>query len=244
MIDAIVSFFHFALYQPLLNALVFLYTYLPGGDFGVAVIVLTVAIRLVFYPLSAKAIVAQRKLALLQPKIKELQEQFKDDREQQAKKIMDLYREEKINPFSSLLPILIQVPVLIAIYQVFWQGFSAERLSEHLYGFLGNGVEIDPMLFSWLDLSQPFIALAVLAGFLQFVQGRQMMAMAPKPKKEGGPDFQDMMRKQITYIFPVILIFIMSQIPSAIPLYLSITFGFSIFQQWHMMRNNNELITE
>ena len=119
--------FYAVLYQPLLNALVFLYTYLPGHDFGIAIIILTSLIKLLLYPLGTKAVRAQRALAELQPKIKEIQEKYKKDKATQTKEIMDLYKKEKVNPFAGMLPLIIQLPILIALYRVFWKGLQPEQ---------------------------------------------------------------------------------------------------------------------
>ena len=123
MFDLIISFYNTVLYQPLFNALILLYEYFPGHDFGIAIVVLTLIIRFALYPSSAQAIKSQEAMARLQPKIKELQDKYKDNKEQQAKEIMELYQKEKINPFSGCLPLLIQLPILIALYQVFLKGF-------------------------------------------------------------------------------------------------------------------------
>jgi len=100
--DFIIGAFNTILYQPLFNALIFLYQYLPGQDFGIAVIVLTVLIRVLFYPLMLKSITSQRALSELQPKIQEIQEKYKNDKERQSKEMMQLYQREKINPLGGL----------------------------------------------------------------------------------------------------------------------------------------------
>ena len=103
----------------LFNTLVWLYDHLPGRDFGVAIIALTIIIRFILYPLSVKTIKSQRALQGLQPKLQEVQKKYKDDREKQAKETLNLYRQEKINPFAGLFLALIQFPILIALYRVF-----------------------------------------------------------------------------------------------------------------------------
>ena len=102
MFETIASFFFTILYQPLFNGLVLLYNYIPGHDFGAAIIFLTLIIRLVLYPISVKAVNSQRSLQKLQPQMKEIQEKYKTDKEKQAKEVLDLYKKEKINPFSLL----------------------------------------------------------------------------------------------------------------------------------------------
>ncbi|MDP2735736.1 MAG: YidC/Oxa1 family membrane protein insertase, partial [bacterium] len=99
------SAYHTFLYDPIFNTLVVLYELIPGQDFGIAVISVTLLFRFAFAPLSAKAVVAQRKLTALQPKAKEIQEKFKNDRDRQARELLELYKREKINPFAGILPI-------------------------------------------------------------------------------------------------------------------------------------------
>jgi len=105
------SIYHTVLFEPLFNTLVILYNLVPGQDFGVAVILVTLLVRFAFAPMSAKAVVAQRKLMALQPQAKEIQERFKKDRDRQAKELLELYKKEKVNPLAGILPILIQIPL-------------------------------------------------------------------------------------------------------------------------------------
>src|SRR3989338_5532660 len=142
-------------YQPLLDAIVLIYKYLPGHDFGVAVIILTVLIKFILYPLSAKGIKSQKALQDLQPKIKELQEKFKDDKARQTKEVMDLYKKEKINPFSGFLLLLVQLPILFALFRVFSKGFE------------GLG-EIDATFLGIMNLAEKSVVLVALSGIAQF----------------------------------------------------------------------------
>ncbi len=102
MFGFIVTIFDHLLYFPLFNGLMFLYNVLPGHDFGIAIILLTIIIRFILYPVSVKAVQSQRALQKLQPKIQDIQKQYKDDKERQARETLELYRTEKINPFSGL----------------------------------------------------------------------------------------------------------------------------------------------
>ncbi|MCH8741345.1 membrane protein insertase YidC [Patescibacteria group bacterium] len=231
--DLFINFFNVILFQPLFNALVLLYIYLPGRDFGVAVIVLTFLTRIIFYPLGMKAIKSQKELSELQPKIKEVQEQYKNDKQKQSKALMELYKKEKINPFSGCLPILIQLPILIALYQVFWKGLQPEAMA-NLYSFVQFPGVIDPTLFGLLNLSTPSLGLAIAAGILQFFQTKML---APLQKSSGGQkkgtsDFSQLMQKQMLYFFPIFTVVILLRLPSAIALYWLVTSMFSIFQQY------------
>lgn len=232
-----IDIFNTILYQPLLNILVVLYTYLPGQDFGIAVIVLTVLVKLVFYPLGSLAIKSQKNLSTLQPKIKELQEKYKDNKEKQMKAVMELYKKEKVNPFSGCLPILVQLPVLIALYQVFRIGFQEEQVTNALYSFISNPGALDPSFLGLVDLSGPNTYIAILAGSMQYIQVK--MSLQKTQQKEGKkPDFANIMQKQMLYFFPVFTVFILFGLPSAIGLYWVVTTLFSIGQQYVIFKKS------
>ena len=231
--EIFVSAFNTILYQPLFNALIFLYQFLPGKDFGVAVIVLTIIIRIILYPLMLKSIKSQKMLSELQPKIQEIQQKYKNDKEKQAKEMMGLYQKEKINPFGGCLPLLIQFPILIALYQVFWKGLQPGAM-RHLYGFTPNPGTIDPTFFGFINLAEPSLWLAFLAGAIQFFQSKMLAPKTLKTEKKTGQmaQFSNTMQKQMLYFFPVFTVFILWKLPSAIGLYWIITSLFSIGQQY------------
>jgi len=230
--ELLINIFNTVLYQPLFNALILLYEYLPGRDFGIAVIVLTVVIRLVLYPLMAQSIKSQKALSELQPKIQEIQQKYKDNREQQSKEMMGLYQKEKINPFGGCLPLLIQLPILIALYRVFWQGLQPEAMSL-LYNFVPNPGTINPTFLGLVNLGEASLASAVLAGIVQFFQSKMMIPKTKKPKLgDKTSQFSDMMQKQMLYFFPIFTVFILWRLPAAIALYWVVTALFSIGQQY------------
>jgi len=233
MLDFLFSIYHTILFEPLFNTLVILYNLVPGGDFGIAVILVTLLVRFAFAPMSAKAVVAQRKLTALQPRAKEIQEKFKNDREKQATELLELYKKEKVNPLAGILPILIQIPFLIALYQVFWKGLGVEQL-EFLYSFVTNPGLIDPTFLGLVNLGEKSLVLAVLAAIFQFVQGKQMMQKRPAGDAKS---FAATFQKQALYFFPILTLLIVSQMPSAIGLYWITTSLFSIGQQWYISRN-------
>ena len=232
-----ITAFNTILYQPLFNALVLLYEYLPGHDFGIAIIVLTILIKVVFYPLGSQGIKSQKALSELQPKMKEIQEKFKNKKEEQAKATMELYKKEKINPLSGCLPLLVQLPILIALYRVFWKGFQAEQM-HHLYSFVPHPGLIDPTFFGLVDLAQPCIALAFLTGIAQFFQTK-IMTPKQKPAKKGNADFSQMMQKQMLYFFPVFTVFILWNLPSAVALYWIVMTLFTIGQQYITLKRQS-----
>ncbi|MSU60509.1 MAG: membrane protein insertase YidC [Candidatus Staskawiczbacteria bacterium] len=230
MFGFIVNIYDVLLYNPLFNLLVLIYNYLPGHDFGLAVILLTIIIRLIIYPLSAKALNSQRALQTLQPQLQEIQKKYKDDKEKQAKETMGLYKKEKINPFSGLFLALAQLPILIALYRVFWNGLKPQAFS-NLYSFMANPMHFNAMFLNMMDLSKPNLVFAIVAGILQFFQTKMLM---PTPV-EGQPkstDISSIMQKQMVYFFPFITVIILLRLPSALGLYLIISGLFSIVQQY------------
>lgn len=230
MFEFIGSIFNAILYQPLFNGLILIYNYLPGHDFGLAIILLTIIIRLVLYPVSVKALNSQKALQKLQPQLQEIQKKYKDDKEAQAKETLELYRKENINPFSGLLLAIIQIPILIALYQVFWHGLKPGELG-NLYGFVTNPGHINAMFVGLLDLSKPNVIFAVVAGVLQFFQTK-MLLPAKDPSKPKQNDMASMMQTQMVYFFPFITIIILFKLPSALGLYWIVSGIFTIAQQY------------
>jgi len=234
--EFLVTTFNVILYQPLLNILVLLYTYIPGHDFGVAVILLTIIVKFVFYPLGVKSIRSQKVLSELQPKIKEIQGKYKDNKEQQTREIMALYKREKINPFSGCLPILIQLPVLIALYRVFWSGLGPEQMTL-LYSFVPFPGAINSMFLGIVDLAKPNIIIALLAGVFQFIQIKKS---SPKTKINKESGVSDHMQKQMQYFMPGFMVLILFRLPSAVGLYWLTTTIFTIIQQHIIFKNKKK----
>ncbi len=235
--EIFINAFNTLLYQPLFNALIFLYQFLPGKDFGVAVIVLTIIIRVILYPLMLKSIKSQKVLAELQPQIQEIQQKYKNDKEKQAKEMMALYQKEKINPLGGCLPLLIQLPILFALYRVFWNGLAPKAMNS-LYSFVPSPGEINPTFLGLMNLAEPSLILAVLAGIFQFFQTKMLMPKTKKSAVKGDQmaQFSNIMQKQMLYFFPLFTVFILWKLPAAIGLYWIITALFSIFQQYLIIK--------
>lgn len=241
MFESLIQFFYIILYQPLFNLLVLLYNYIPGHDFGIAIIALTIIIRFILYPLSVKAVRSQKSLQKLQPLMKEVQNKYKDDKEKQAKEILALYKREKINPFSGLLLAIIQLPILIALYRVFWNGLNPKELA-NLYGFVVNPSHINSLFLHTVNLSKPNLVFAVLAGLVQYFQTKmltpQMKLNANGQNKSG--DFSQIMQKQMLYFLPVFTVIILLNLPSALGLYWIVGGIFSIIQQYFIFKKHGK----
>ncbi len=237
MFEFIVSLFDVALYRPLFNALILIYNYLPGHDFGLAIVVLTIIIKLILYPLSVMALHSQLAMQRLQPKLQEIQKKHKDDKEAQGRATLELYRDEKINPFGGLMLMILQFPILIALYRVFWRGLKPEELGL-LYAFTANPLHINPVTMGFLDLSQPNFWFAVLAGIMQFVQTKMLL---PKKEKSGKEDdVAAMVQRNMVYLFPFITVIILLKLPAALGLYWIVSGIFSVAQQYIMLKKSNQ----
>lgn len=226
--------FNEVLYRPLFNGLVFLYNNLPGHDFGIAIVLLTILIRFLFYPLFKKSIKAQQEMALLQPKIKEVQEKYKNDKEKQARAMMELYKEHKVNPMSGCLPLLIQLPILFAFFQVLRTGLDPAML-DGVYRFIENPGQMNPVFIGLVDLSKPNVILAILTGLTQFIQGK-MIAPKNSPGASGKSDFASTMSMQMTYFMPIFIAIIALKLPAGLALYWIVLNLFGIAQQYFMTK--------
>ncbi len=207
---------------------------------GFAIIFLTVIVKLILWPFMNSSLKSQKALQELQPKIEELKQKHKDDKEGLAKATMELYKNEKVNPLSSCLPLLIQFPILIALYRVLLQGFNPDALNQ-LYPFISNPGEIDKMFLGFLDLSLASVSLAVLAGVLQFFQTRMLMNKRPPKTVQGTPGAKDesmlaAMNKSMLYFMPAVTILIGAQLPGGLTLYWVTVTIVSIIQQMVVFR--------
>lgn len=224
--------------QPLYNLLVGLYNVL-WGDLGLAIIALTFIIRIVLYPLAKQALASQVAMQAIQPKMKELQERHKGDREALARATMQLYREQKVNPLSSCFPVLIQLPFLLGIYYALQAAVKGESF-HLLYPFVEHPGKLHDLAFGFLPIGTPSIVLAVVAGAAQYWVTRMLMAQRPPPvaAKAGGKD-EDMMamvNKQMLYMMPIMTVVIGATLPAGLTLYWFIATVFQGVQQKMMFK--------
>jgi len=213
------------------NLLVFLVDILPGGNIGLAVIILTILVKLVLFPLSQKSVSTQAKMRKIEPEMKKIKEKYKDQKEQ-AEKIMALYKENNLNPFSGCFLVLLQLPVIFALYYVFLQGFKFDTTI--LYPFVHLPLAANPS-FLGINLLGKSVVLAFIAGVSQYFQLKLAMPAAT-PKEPGKEltfqeEFTRNMSVQMKYIFPPMVFFIAYSISSAIALYWVVSNIFAIAQE-------------
>lgn len=227
--------FQTLLIQPLSNLLVIFYLYIPGRNLGIAIICLTLLIRTILYPLQEKATKSQMAMQAIQPKLKELQKKYKDDKARQASEMMMFYKQEKVSPFSGFLIMLIQFPILVALYRTFEKGITADSLN-NLYSFVSKPETINSV-FLGIDLNQASQILAIIVGIVFFFQTKTAMINTPKPKKDTNDKgdkkafFGEVFQKQMLYFFPVFIVMILWGLPSALSLYLLVSGVFTTIQQ-------------
>ncbi len=220
--------FNELLYRPLLNALIALYNTVAFHDVGVAIIILTVIIRFVLYPLFYKSFKNQALMQKLQPEIQRIQKDHKESREKQAAAMMALYKTHRVNPFSSFLLILVQLPILIALYQVFLKGLS-EATAANLYGFISAPEIINPTFLGLINITVPSIVIVGLAGIAQYVQAKTMAP--PRATGSGELSTAERMSRNMVFISPLITVLLLYSLPAAVGLYWLTTSVFSAVQQ-------------
>lgn len=216
------------IYRPIISVTVFLYGVLPFHDLGIAIILITIAIRLLFLPLSLKTARSQKMMADLAPEIERVKQQH-PEKAAQSEAVMKLYKERGVNPLAGCLPLLLQLPILIGMYRVFLDIFKPESLSK-LYAFVPNPGTVNHFFLGLMDISVPSPAFAILAGILQFFQAK----IAAGNQPQTGPSAS--LNKQMAYLFPVMIIIISWNLPAGLALYWIVTTLFSIGEQLYLKR--------
>lgn len=228
-------FYHTFFFDPLYNALVILFKIIPWADAGLVVIILTILVRLLIYPLSKKAVLTQVKMVEIAPELAKIKEQYKDRTEEQARRTLALYREKGVNPFSGILVIIIQIPVILALYQIFLH--FPEVKEELLYSFVERPEFLSTTFLGFMDITVKSVILALLAATSTFIQFKvSTKGQTPPTGNSFGDNLAKSMQTQMKYFFPVIVFFISYSISGAIALYWLTTNLFSIGQELFIRR--------
>jgi len=228
--------------HPIFNLLAVLYAF--AHDFGLAIILLTIVIRGLLWPLVTKQLHSQRALQELQPELKRIKTQAAGDKTLEGKLTMELYKEREINPFASFLPLLIQLPIFFALFIVLKDIVKPGQIAAIAYepvkhlgpiaDIIKNHVAFKPTLLSVIDLTKPSPLLAALAAAAQFVQTKQIT-----PQRTPG-DAQAQMMAGMTYVFPALTFFIGLSLPSPLPLYWLTASAMAVLQQYLVLKRDVE----
>lgn len=230
-----IGLYHTIFLEPTFNALIALYNLV--GDVGVAIIIVTAIVRIIIFPVTLRSIKSQKALQDLQPKLNTLKEKHKGNREALAKATMELYKQEKVNPAASCLPLFIQLPIFIALYQAMRIGLQNGGM-ELLYSFVRNPGTVNPIAFGFLNLASASIPIAVLAGASQFWQAKMLSHKKPPVQTPGAKDESMLatMNKQMLYVMPAMTVVIGASLPGGVILYWLVTNILTIGQQYLFLR--------
>lgn len=231
------TIWHAIFFDPIYNGLVFFIDVVPGGDVGIAIILTTVVVKALLLPLSIKAAKTQKVIKEIDPKIKEIKARIPDPQEQ-ARAILELYKESGIRPFASILLMLIQIPIIIALYFSVYSGGGVPLPNintELLYFFVPEPETVDMFFLGFVDIAQKSLPLAILAGVAQFAHGQLSFPKLPPRDPNAAPnmkdDFARNMQLQMKYVMPVFIAFVAYTISAAIALYFLVSSITGILQE-------------
>lgn len=242
------------IFLPLYNGLVGIMNIIPGIDVGVAVIIFTCIVKLILFPLSKKALLTQVEMKKIEPEASKIRSIYSNNRQEQATKLMELYKKNNVKPFSSILLVIIQIPILFALISVFYKIIPNVQ-PELLYSFVSIP-HSSPTLLG-LDLTQKSLILALITGVVQYLQlkfsvtAKQQKEMSENTIKNGGQldmaaQMANSMNTQMKYILPVIAFvsvywFIPASFPGAasvIAIYWSVSSLFTLFQEIYIKKRH------
>lgn len=232
-------------YNPLYNALVWLIDILPGSNIALAVIILTVFVKIILLPLNKKSIKSQIAMKEIEPELNKIKKNY-PDKQVQAQKTLSLYKEKGVNPFSGCLVILLQFPIIIALYVVFTKGINGGVInSDILYPFIKNPVEIG-LNFLSLKITDKSIVIAILVAVSQYFSLKQINSLNKEKEKiqtsdeksDFAQEFSKNMSKNMTYTMPIVIGIVSYQVSVAVALYFLTSNIVSIIQQTLLLRKN------
>lgn len=213
-----IAFFKTIIYTPLYNILVSLLN-ISWIDAGVAAVILTVFVKMVLYPLSKKATVTQTKMKEKEGELNLIKEKYKDKQEQ-AVKVMEFYKVNNINPFSSILTVLIQIPIIFSLYYIFFKSGLPSIDTGLLYSFVKAPATVSMNFLGLIDVSQKSVILAFLAAASSFWQMHLAGSGSTKGNiGTGTADFSTTMAKQMKYTMPLVVFFVSWKISAIVALY-------------------------
>lgn len=237
------------IFRPLYNGLIGIMDLLPWADVGVAVVIFTIVVKLILYPLSKSALLTQAKMKEVEPEATEIRKKYADDRQLQAQKIMELYKSKNIKPFAGILLLFIQLPILFALISVFYK-IIPEIDASLLYGFVSIP-ELKTQFIGLVDLTTPSISLALITAVAQYLQIRYSLASSKPAQvdpndKSSMPAIMNSMQSQMKYMIPVLaFVSLYWIIPTTYPmatsiiaLYWATSSLMTLFQELHIRRQH------
>lgn len=231
-------------YRPIYNGLMILVSVMPSSDLGLAIIILTLIIRTILLVPSGKAMKAQKRMQEIQPRLQKIKEKYKGDQQRIAMETMSIWKEAKVNPFGSCLPILLQFPFLIALFYVIQNGLNPDNayLLYTSYGDL-NLHDINVNFLGILNLTKANLyVLPLIVGGMQFVQMK--LTMAKKSAKKDQPNEMAMASNMMIYIMPVMIAVFTASLPAGVGIYWGTSTLYGILQQLFVNKSKSDSESE
>lgn len=230
-----ISFFHTVISEPLYNGLIVLMNLLPFFDAGVIVIIFTIIVKIIMLPLSIKVSKAQIEMKSHEKNLNDIKEKYKNNKEEYGKKQLEYYKEKGINPFASFFILLIQLPILIGLYNIFLKSGLPQINMELLYWFISAPLTVNMVFLGLISISEKSIILAIIAGITTYFQISLSTAQNQSSLGMQG-DMAKAMQMQMKYFFPILMAFIAYTISSAVALYLITSNIFAIGQEIYIKK--------
>lgn len=230
---------HTFFFDPIYNSLVLFIDIVRNGDVGIAIICTVVLVKTIILPVSLKAARTQLAMRELEPKLARIKEDYKDKRELQATKTMELFKEAKVNPFSSILLLFIQIPIVIALYFAVSSGGGVKLPAINtalLYSFIPVPDFANMVFLGFMDITAKSLPLALIAGATQFIHTKLSLPAQKERDPKAEPNFKDdfarTMQLQMRYVMPLLIFFVAYTISAAIALYFTISNLMAIAQEY------------
>ena len=235
---------HTVFFDPVYNTLIFFVDTVRGGDVGIAIIATVIVVKMILLPLSIKAAKTQKIMRELDPKLKELKEKYKDDKQKQAQEMMQLYKEFNLNPFASIFLMFLQIPIILALYFAVYSGggIALPQVNvDLLYSFIAQPAVVTTNFLGLIDITGRSIVLAIGAGITQFIFTSMTLPKLAAREVDAGPNFkEDFMRNmhvQMKYVMPVIIAGVAYTISAAIALYFVVSNLVGIAQEFYVRKH-------
>ncbi len=272
------NIFELVILQPIFNLLIAIYSVMPWGDFGLAIIIFTIIIRFLLYPLVRRQLHQTKMMRKLQPQLKTIKQKHKGNRQAEAMEMMELYKQHGVSPFRSIGILLIQLPILIGLFLAI-RVFTDHRqdLAKYTYDFLEsfepigqlvrNPDQFNEQMLGFIDLTRHAIGshgidiilviLALLSAVTQYFMSKQTM-----PHDPNGKSFSDIMKeaaegkqadqaemnavvmRNMIKIMPVLIFFVMINLPGALALYYTVSNLVAVAQQHYLLKEDEEELEE
>lgn len=238
------TIWHTFFFDPIYNTLVFFINHVPHGDVGLAIVSTVFLVKLVLLPLSIKAVKTQKVMREIEPKLKEVKEKYKEDREAQAKALMEVYSEAGLNPFASIFLVFLQIPIIIALYFSVYSGGGValpDINTEILYSFIEAPLTITMNFLGLIDITGRSVFLALGAGLTQYIYVNLSMPKMKPRDPDAAPSIKDEfmrnMQTQMKYVMPIIITVVAYTISAAIALYFVVSNLAAIAQEYLVRRH-------